>query len=644
MWNDEMARYMAEVRAKDPEFARAVCNALRGTTYGIEATAFATTLSKMAFGSGERRSTTKKVHVSWFRPTKSVWLKFANQRLAQASQTFFDSGEYKILGEAVRTSRLTRSRDTYKPNSSVWTVQLVSVPAEATEDLIRDCFEPGHGPNHIGMSAASYEASDDDACAAVRGMFAQIGPLEWWETTPAKEGKRLRAFACFVSESDAREAASALDNATAPFSKHVKLAVDLASSTKFKVLARIYHDIAAQIQALRAKWETRCHLHFYDYPVNGRFKSIKIEGRQSQDVANAAAELEALLAGTVASNDEGNLWSPSLAHNDERIKEIAQETGVVVIRDRKKCHIRVIGPEMNRIEAIRLIARMLDEDTSSLFTIDLTDNQYEWAQRGGFKAIVSALGRKIVKFDIVAHPKRILITGSKRDHDRAVEIISIGNVGSMAPCDTDTCSVCWCEAEEPVVTTCGHQYCFDCFDRLAHCDASSMARVQCKGAHDTCKKIVSLHDLHMHLSSSAFETVLKESLKKYLETHPLDFRHCTTPECTQIYRVASSGVHNCTECLAVTCKVCNEAHAGMTCGEHRDFNSEEQQEFRKAKWQLGAKDCPRCGAVIEKTDGCNHIACRCGSHICWCCLKTFHSIKLCHDHLIEVHGGIGLDL
>lgn len=643
MLSDKQGRYMAEVRAKDPEFATAVCNALRSTSYGIEATAFATTLSKWAFGSGHRRSTTKKVHVSWFRPTKSVWLKFKDKRVARASQTFFDSGEYKILGQEVRTSRLTRSRDTKKPNFSLWVLQLVSVPAEATEDLIRDCFESGHMPNHIGMSAASYEASDEDACAAVRGMLAQIGPLEWWETPSAKEGKRLKTLACFVSESDARAAASALNNATAPFSQNVKLAVNLASSTKFKVLARIYRYLVAEYRVLKAKWETQGHLHFYEYPVNGRFKSIKIEGRQSQDVVNAAAELEALLAGTVASNDDGNLWSPSLDHCCERLHEISKETGVVVIRDTKKCHIRVIGPEMKRIEAIRLIARMLDEDTSLLFTINLTDDQYEWAQRGGFKAIVSALGRKIVKFDMVANPKRVLITGSKRDHDRAVEMISLGNVGSMAPCDTDTCSICWCEAEEPVVTTCGHQYCLDCFDRLAHSDASSMARVECKGAHDTCKKTVSLHDLHRHLSSSAFETVLKESLKKYLDSHPLDFRHCTTPECTQIYRVASSGVHNCTECLAVTCKTCNEAHAGMTCGEHRDFNSEGQQEFRRAKWQLGAKDCPRCRAVIEKTEGCNHITCRCGAHICWRCLKTFSGVNLCYNHLFEVHGGIGLE-
>ncbi|CAL5434333.1 unnamed protein product [Camellia sinensis] len=35
------------------------------------------------------------------------------------------------------------------------------------------------------------------------------------------------------------------------------------------------------------------------------------------------------------------------------------------------------------------------------------------------------------------------------------------------------------------------------------------------------------------------------------------------------------------------------------------------------------RSCPVCGYMIEKVDGCNHIECRCGKHICWVCLECF---------------------
>ncbi|OIW30160.1 hypothetical protein CONLIGDRAFT_714562 [Coniochaeta ligniaria NRRL 30616] len=601
---DETETCVANLRAEDPDFADAVCSRLVPAARGhVKVTPYATTLSKMASGSGGRHTSTKKVHVSWFRPTKSVWLKFSDESVAKVSKAFFDSGEYKISGQHVRASRPTGSQDRRNPGRTIWTVQLVSVSAEATQDLVRDCFEPGHEPFHIEMTDASYEAEDNTACGAVRGMLTEIGPLEWWKTNVGTGGKRMRAVACFASESDARAAVNDLNNATAPFGSDIRLTLDLATSTKFKLLARIFDVIAPEIKALKTTWAAQHLVRLYDYDVDGKFKSLKIEGRQSQDVANAAAELEAILAGTIAEDANGKLWSPSLAHNGgllQKIKDIEQQTGVVVLRDTKKCHVRVIGPETKRSEAVGLIANILQDDTSSLFTIELTTDQYEWARRGGFRAITTALGRKIAKFDIVAEPKQILIVGSKDDYDKAIEMIAAVNDENLTSSDGDTCSICWCEAEDPVLC---HQYCGDCFEALAHSDASSASRVQCKGADDTCKTTITLDDLHKHLSSSAFETVLEESLKNHIDSHPLEYRPCPSPGCTQIYRVAPSGVHVCTECLVVTCKTCNEAHAGKTCGEHRDFNSEEQQELRKVKWELGAKDCPTCGAAIEKTEG-----------------------------------------
>jgi hypothetical protein len=452
--------------------------------------------------------------------------------------------------------------------------------------------------------------------------------------------------ACFTSESDARDAVEALNGFEAPFSNHVKLALDLAHSTKFKFLARVYDVVAPEIEAFETAWKAQGHIQVYEYPVEGRFKSMKIEGRQSEEVARAATELEAILTGVIAADENGTLWSPALAHSGEllqKVKDIEREAKVCILRDTKKCLLKVVGPELNRIQAIGLIADALKEDTSSLWSIELTADQYAWAQRGGFMAISTALGRNIAKFDSMAEPKCILIVGSKQDHEKAVEIVSAGKDHDLASSDVDVCSVCWCEADDPVAITCGHQYCAGCFDSLAHFYATSASPIQCKGGSDTCRGAITLDDLQKNLSPTAFETVLEQSFGSYVDTHPLEFRHCTTPWCLQIYRVAPTGEHICTQCRAVTCKACNEAHAGKTCGEHGDFNSEEQQQLRKTKRELGIKDCAKCGTGIEKTYGCNHVTCRCGAHICWCCLETFTDSKGCYDHLHQKHGGIYAD-
>ena len=46
--------------------------------------------------------------------------------------------------------------------------------------------------------------------------------------------------------------------------------------------------------------------------------------------------------------------------------------------------------------------------------------------------------------------------------------------------------------------------------------------------------------------------------------------------------------------------------------------------------------CPKkgCGAAIEKDGGCHHVHCvKCDAHICWKCMKTFHSGGDVYGHL-----------
>jgi ATP-dependent RNA helicase DHX8/PRP22 len=56
--------------------------------------------------------------------------------------------------------------------------------------------------------------------------------------------------------------------------------------------------------------------------------------------------------------------------------------------------------------------------------------------------------------------------------------------------------------------------------------------------------------------------------------------------------------------------------------------------------KMGIKKCPQCLNGVQKTEGCNHMRCRCGSHFCWICGEKFSTAELCCSHLHRKHGGL----
>jgi len=77
----------------------------------------------------------------------------------------------------------------------------------------------------------------------------------------------------------------------------------------------------------------------------------------------------------------------------------------------------------------------------------------------------------------------------------------------------------------------------------------------------------------------------------------------------------------------------------MTCGE-RNRRKIQEEETLNNDWAAmnGVKKCPSCQVWLEKTEGCNHMECRCGAHICWKCMGVFPANEI-YRHLGEVHGG-----
>ena len=51
------------------------------------------------------------------------------------------------------------------------------------------------------------------------------------------------------------------------------------------------------------------------------------------------------------------------------------------------------------------------------------------------------------------------------------------------------------------------------------------------------------------------------------------------------------------------------------------------------------KECPNCGILIEKAEGCLHMTCNCGTHFCWLCLEI-HTRGNIYKHIDDKHKNI----
>ncbi|KAF2431476.1 hypothetical protein EJ08DRAFT_559956, partial [Tothia fuscella] len=209
--------------------------------------------------------------------------------------------------------------------------------------------------------------------------------------------------------------------------------------------------------------------------------------------------------------------------------------------------------------------------------------------------------------------------------------------------DATQCVVCWTAPEDPVNTLCNHVYCRECFTKqcAAASDLAAGFPIHCLGNGDKCKTVLTNATLQDILSPGAFTKLLRASYMQHIKRNSEALQFCPSPDCNQIYRPTAIGrLFNCTNCLTSICTTCSTDHAGLTCIQYKSVSAADT-DFLTYKEENGVKDCPKCNAPIEKSEGCNHMVCEeCRTHICWVCLKNFNSAGECYAHLESEHGGI----
>jgi len=204
-----------------------------------------------------------------------------------------------------------------------------------------------------------------------------------------------------------------------------------------------------------------------------------------------------------------------------------------------------------------------------------------------------------------------------------------------------TCTVCWQDFVEVDETyrlqLCGHKFCLLCLSHLIRETSSDIETLPILCPNVDCKEPIGLRDIRDIAQPDTLKKIFSLSYNKFLEQNGNIYGQCRTANCKQIYLKDKFEKFECSHCLNIYCKKCeNVYHEGMTCEEKKQ-EMDAEKEINSVIDNKRIKRCLKCKNAVEKTEGCNHMACRCGAHFCWLCLACFDNEQLCTQHLRVIH-------
>ncbi|PKI72668.1 hypothetical protein CRG98_006919 [Punica granatum] len=444
--------------------------------------------------------------------------------------------------------------------------------------------------------------------------------------------------------------------------------------------ARLHLEAAAALESLRGKvlpgflpWQKiqiqqqfhstlSCASYSYERTHTGGFR-VKISANATRTVAELRRPIEALMQGKIIDHADVTPSILQILFSREGValmKSVQRDTRTYILFDRYRRTIKMFGPSNKVAEAEeRLVRSLLELHECKQLEIHL---RRRFLPSDLMKELVTLYGPDLrglkemvpgAEFTLNARRHIISIQGEKDAKQKVEEIISEivarrqddlkgrDNEASMTSTD---CPICLCTVEDGHrLEGCSHLFCRSCLVEQCESAIKDLDILPICCAHEGCNAPVLITDLKTLLPTERLEELFRASLGKFVATSGGLLRFCPSPDCPSIYRVGTlREPFICGACFVETCTSCHlEYHPSVPCERYKQFK--EDPDLSLKDWCQGkeyVKVCPVCGYTIEKVDGCNHMECRCGRHICWVCLKFFSTSDLCYEHLRSVHAAI----
>ena len=194
--------------------------------------------------------------------------------------------------------------------------------------------------------------------------------------------------------------------------------------------------------------------------------------------------------------------------------------------------------------------------------------------------------------------------------------------------ENNICPICMSEFENPLeVENCKHKFCFECFHSylVNLIDNNNIDQIPCPNKQCDNKNI----------SEEFFQNYLMEEeyfkFRQFKAQNQIarDPKKMFCPICdsyAQIDEKAISKYRPDDPNYVKSTLKCMNGHEFCSCGRplHENKCYKDEKEFKEMVKKEKIKKCPKCGFLIKKNMGCNHMTCgnpTCKYEFCWICMK-----------------------
>ncbi|KZT68889.1 hypothetical protein DAEQUDRAFT_305132 [Daedalea quercina L-15889] len=592
---------------------------------------------------GKARLTDGDVLLEFPCPHKTAYVGYSS--LAVAEQAISKANGTELKGNWV-TAKLHEGL----PSVGSCTVQMCGLPVD-TE--VKDFNRYGkfedimfQRPNYTSLRSAT---------DTLRNKLEKSGGLLSFNVLPPPyKRSTVRVYAHFDSAAAARRVCANFHNTLQPSCGYGKLYAKYAPALLYSLPAGVYDALAADIHLLTSYvWKTfepGSSISVVDRRTSACSTipvTVKLASQRMQSLTKMKSHFEPLLRGEKVTQDGEVVWDGFFArsggaHFLEGLER--RHAGVIINKDPRRRTLALFGParkrETVRSEILAKVTELRKQKTQviplpgrliGLFCgSDLANLQWRYGQDNieldPWGRVLRVRGEDDVYDAALLAMKRVRDRHSGERQRHQVE-----------------CPVCFDDVVSPIKLECGHTWCKSCLQRYLRASVENKSfPLTCLGDEARCSHRIPISVAQDVLSTKDFEDVVHASFRAYVHSRPLEYHYCPTPDCEQVYRVASEdSVLQCPSCLVRICPKCHsEYHEGNAC---RYSETVSQMLFEEWKGSHDVKDCPNCKMTIEREAGCNHMQCtRCQTHICWNCRATFDTSGEVYEHMRLMHGGIGL--
>jgi len=192
------------------------------------------------------------------------------------------------------------------------------------------------------------------------------------------------------------------------------------------------------------------------------------------------------------------------------------------------------------------------------------------------------------------------------------------------------CPVCFenVPKEDTVGLNCGHMYCKSCWvgylDDQIQTHAANAITTRCM--YPKCLQVVTQDMYKKFLTKEKYERYEYFFLKSCVEQNP-KYTFCPK-DCGTVVQYLDFGKPTKSVSCSCGCYFCflcgQEKHDPVSCQELKRWLQKESSEEDAIKLiEATSKQCPHCLHHVTRTQGCNHMRCRCGKDWCWMCRKDW---------------------